>query len=76
MKILVFLNASRFPEQHHFYWKVLSDKSSVEMKMIMEIGGNILQGKTEVLGDKPAQCHSVYQKSHMSWPGINLGSQQ
>jgi hypothetical protein len=30
-------------------------------------------GETEVLGEYLPQRHFVYQKSHMTWPGPNLG---
>jgi hypothetical protein len=30
------------------------------------------QGKTEVLGENPSQCHFVRHKSHTDWPRIEL----
>jgi hypothetical protein len=32
------------------------------------------QGKTDELGEKPSQCHFIHHKSHMDWPGRELGS--
>jgi hypothetical protein len=32
-----------------------------------------LAGKPEVLGGNLPQCHSVHQKSHKTWPGIEPG---
>jgi hypothetical protein len=33
-----------------------------------------LAGETEVLGQNLPQGHFVYHKSHMTWPGLELGS--
>jgi hypothetical protein len=47
------------------------------MIMIME---NLLEwelaAETEVLGGNLTQCHFVHQKSRMTWPGIEPGTQQ
>jgi hypothetical protein len=33
----------------------------------------ILTGETEELGESMSQCHFVYHKSHMDWPGREPG---
>jgi hypothetical protein len=34
-------------------------------ELIWRIGGMILTGETEVLGEKPVPCHFVHHKFHM-----------
>jgi hypothetical protein len=41
---------------------------------VWSIGGMILTGETEVLGEKNlSECHIVDHKSHMYWSGIEPG---
>jgi hypothetical protein len=35
-----------------------------------------LEGETEVLGENLPQCHTVNDKSHITWPGLEPGPPQ
>lgn len=43
------------------------------LKNMEQLVESELIGETRLLGENQSQCHFVFHKSHMTWPGIKLG---